>query len=214
MDYRINLRIPDGFINQQFVDQAQGETILPQKIDQEIMLVHEIRELKPKLILAPYFHDRHPDHYESAQLIKRAIFMSSMTNYEGSINKIYGNSLGKGVKLPAPHQHLQTLLYPFRNEVEPTFIVDISKVFDKKMKAIKAYSSQVGLESKKGDPKTLISSALGLKSFEARDRYFGSKIGVEYGEPYVSTSYLKMTDPFSYFERNVVEGGLFFPNIF
>ena len=41
-------------------------------------VVSIIRKYKPKIVFAPYFNDRHPDHIDASALIKRAVFKSGL----------------------------------------------------------------------------------------------------------------------------------------
>jgi 1-acyl-sn-glycerol-3-phosphate acyltransferase len=68
--------------------------------------------------------------------------------------------------------------------VEPTFIVDVTEEFEKKMEAVKAYKSQF----LKPLPKDYI--PLGVSNYlfhiESRARFYGSLIDVSFGEPLVA----------------------------
>src|ERR1035437_2441539 len=61
---RENLHIPDGGIYN------NKENLL------KIIMV--LRKYKPKIIFAPYFNDRHPDHIYTSHLIKEAMFSSGL----------------------------------------------------------------------------------------------------------------------------------------
>ncbi|MES1218794.1 MAG: bacillithiol biosynthesis deacetylase BshB1, partial [Bacteroidota bacterium] len=70
---------------------------------------------------------------------------------------------------------------------EPDFLIDISDVFEQRMKAIEAYTSQfhVTKEGNEG-PQTYISTPDFLDSIIARARMFGKRIGVKYAEGFIS----------------------------
>jgi LmbE family N-acetylglucosaminyl deacetylase len=74
---------------------------------------------------------------------------------------------------------------------QPTFIVDISDVFQIKLKAIKAYKSQFKDDKKKRSPK----SPFYLENFLAQDRFYGSIIGVKYGEPFLLKNPIEIENP-------------------
>lgn len=159
IDYRENLGLPDGGLkpDKEFVDLA----------------VSKIREFRPKIIFAPYFNDRHPDHTGAAQIVKEAFFFSGLTRYE-----ISGKNKLQDAYRPSK------LFYFFQTyETEPTFITDISEFYAAKMEAVKAYSTQFyNPESK--EPETFISKQDFILFLEARARYYGFKIGKNYGEPF------------------------------
>jgi len=156
---RENLHIPDGNILR-----------VKENVDK---VIAQIRRHKPKIIFAPYFNDRHPDHIDASKIVKKAMFTSGLskaiTKYDGRKQKAYRSN-----KL---FYYMQT--YTFK----PTFIVDISKYFDAKMKSVKSYKSQF-YNPKSTEPETFISSTKFMDYITSRSRYYGFQIGKEYGEPF------------------------------
>ncbi|MES2622473.1 MAG: bacillithiol biosynthesis deacetylase BshB1, partial [Bacteroidota bacterium] len=65
--------------------------------------------------------------------------------------------------------------------IEPDFIVDITKYFDRKLKAILAYKSQF-YNPDSTEPDTFISSPEFLEFVKARSVHFGMPIGAKYAE--------------------------------
>ena len=66
---------------------------------------------------------------------------------------------------------------------EPDFVIDITSVFDQRMEAIRAYTTQFYNPDNEDDgPQTYISTSAFLESVMARARMIGKKIGVAYGE--------------------------------
>lgn len=154
--YRENLKFKDGEIH-------------PDK-NSITKVVEIIRKFRPKIVFAPYFVDRHPDHENAAQLIKEAVFFSGLKNFHSK----------KNYEPYRPHKifyFMQT--YPF----EPTFIYDISPYFDLKMEAVLAYSSQF-YNPKLKEPDTFISRPEFLNYLKARAEFYGFQIGKQYGEPF------------------------------
>lgn len=156
---RINLGIPDGNIKR------TKENLLS--------VVREIRKYKPKIIFAPYFNDRHPDHQDASSLIKEAMFSSGLpkvkTLVDGNQQDAYRPS-----KL---FYYMQT--YTF----EPTFIINITETFEQKLKAIKAFKSQF-FNPKSKEPETFISRPEFLDYLISRAQFYGFQIGKQYGEPF------------------------------
>jgi N-acetylglucosamine malate deacetylase 1 len=68
--------------------------------------------------------------------------------------------------------------YPF----EPSFVVDISSVWDQKMAALEAYQSQFAPDS--SGFQTAISQPDFLRFIRARAIVFGALIGAAYGEAF------------------------------
>ena len=156
---RDNLNIPDGDI--------QLNKINLNKV------VSVIRKYEPKIIFVPYKNDRHPDHIHTSSLVKNAMFKSGLEKLKTKSN----NSLQKAYRPKKLFYYMQT--YTF----EPSFIVDISQYFKTKMKSVVAYKSQF-YNPKNKDSDTFISSRKFLDFIEARAKYFGFNIGVQYGEPF------------------------------
>ncbi|MEG6616485.1 bacillithiol biosynthesis deacetylase BshB1 [Peptococcaceae bacterium 1198_IL3148] len=119
-------------------------------------LVHLIRIAKPILILAPFWQDRHPDHIKASQLVKEAQFDAGLCKVNPQI---------------APHKVPITGYYCLNQGVTPLVVIDISSFYKVKLLAINAHHSQFADQSQ--GIFTLINN---------RDRYYGSLIGVEYGE--------------------------------
>ena len=115
---RENLEIPDGNI---FVNE-----------ENTIKIIEILRKYRPKIIFAPYFNDRHPDHIEASKLIKRAMFLSGLPKIETKSD----NQVQEAFRPKKLFYFIQTY------EFDPTFIIDISDTFDTKMKSMRAYKTQ------------------------------------------------------------------------
>ncbi len=136
-------------------------------------IITSIRKYQPKIIFAPFHNDRHPDHTGASQLVKEAMFFAGLP-------KIVTDDDGREQQSYRP----QKLFYYMQTyEFKPTFIVDISKTFETKMKTVFAYETQFHNPNIEG-PETFISQPKFLKFLEARARYFGFKIGKDYGEAF------------------------------
>ena len=156
---RENLLIPDGDIE-----------ISNGNIRKIVMLM---RKYKPKIVFAPFFNDRHPDHISASKLIKRAMFVSGLEKIKTSEQEI-----DQHVYRPAKlYYYMQT--YTF----EPSFIVDISNFFETKMKSVWAYSTQFH-NPESNEPETFISSPEFIDYVDARAKFYGFQIGKKFGEPF------------------------------
>ena len=156
---RINLGIPDGNI------QRNKDNLLG--------IVRAIRKYRPKIIFAPYFNDRHPDHHDTSVLVKEAMFTTGLS-------KVSTSESGMQQKAFRPKKlfyYMQT--YTF----EPSFIVDISDSFEQKMKAVKAFKTQFYDPNSK-EPETFISRPEFFNYLIARSQFYGFQIGKHYGEPF------------------------------
>jgi bacillithiol biosynthesis deacetylase BshB1 len=156
---RENLLIPDGNI------QRNKENLMK--------VVMAIRRYKPKIIFAPYFNDRHPDHIDASKLVKEAMFVSGLAKV-----KTFDREVAQEAYRPKKlFYFMQT--YSF----EPTFIVDVSDYFEMKMKAVKVFETQF-YNPKSKEPETFISQPDFLSFIEARAKVYGFQIEKKFGEPF------------------------------
>ncbi|WP_412060876.1 bacillithiol biosynthesis deacetylase BshB1 [Rubrivirga sp. IMCC45206] len=165
---RENLGLPDGDI------QNTKET--------QRALIRSIRRHRPRIVLITAEHVRHPDHGDATELAVDALFYSGLAKIETAEDD------GTPQQAWRPHHvlhYLQAL------DVEPTFVVDVSSVWERRMRALLAFESQFyqpgGDDGNDGGdgPETYISNPRFLKWVEARARTYGYRIGADYGEPFV-----------------------------
>ena len=156
---RENLNIPDGNIERN-----------KQNLIKVIMV---IRRFKPKIIFAPYFNDRHPDHIDTSFIVKQAMFSTGLIKIK-TFDKEVAQQAFRPSKL---FYYMQTFTF------EPSFIVDVSSCFEMKMKAINSYSSQF-FNPKSTEPETFISKPGFIQYIESRAQFYGFQIGKQYGEPF------------------------------
>jgi bacillithiol biosynthesis deacetylase BshB1 len=137
-------------------------------------LADVIRKHKPLILIAPYGDDDHPDHAAAKELAKKAAFFSRLRRIETQHE---------------PHRLRSIIYYMLHKPFEPTFIVDVTDSYEKKKKSIRAYQSQIELISSYGGL---------LRTIRIRDQLYGSRIGAEYGEPFLSDAPLKIEDPVAF----------------
>ncbi|MFZ5948420.1 MAG: bacillithiol biosynthesis deacetylase BshB1 [Stygiobacter sp.] len=137
------------------------------------IIISKIRKYQPKILFAPYFNDRHPDHIGTSQLVKEAMFFSGLPKIETKENG----------KLQSAFRPNKIFYYMQTYEFEPTFIIDITETFDTKMKALYAYDTQFHNPESK-EPETFISNPRFINFIKARASYYGFKIGKDYGEAF------------------------------
>ncbi|HEX7707527.1 MAG TPA: bacillithiol biosynthesis deacetylase BshB1 [Thermoanaerobaculia bacterium] len=138
--------------------------------EQEMQIIEIIRERRPRLVIAPYPEDRHPDHSRAGRVVTDASFYAGL----------------RALETERPAHRPQSVLYYLQHYmVPPTFIVDVSGSWKTKMKAVHAFKSQFHDPSSK-EPLTILSDPKFLEMIEARGRHFGMLIGATYGEAFVS----------------------------
>lgn len=161
---RENLGIPDANI----------ET----NTENKLKIVKVLRKYKPKLVLLPYWEDRHPDHAHASQLVSESAFIAGLTKLMPDIPK---------------HRPEKLLYYMCHYEFKPSFVVDVTEQHERKMKAIHCYKSQIYNPNYQGE-QTYISSPEYLDSIEVRSRYYGGLIKCKYGEPFLIREMIEIKD--------------------
>jgi len=154
---RENLNLGDGIFTNNFKEQKA--------------IISALRKYKPNIVLANAITDRHPDHGKAAQLLRDACFLSGLKKIETSID-------GKIQEAWRPRLLLHYIQSQWLN---PDVVVDISHTFDKKMEAVKAYSSQFYNPDSK-EPQTFISTPRFLELLKTRAIETGNLQGFAYAE--------------------------------
>lgn len=145
-----------------------------------LLIVHEIREHTPRIILLPWPEDRHPDHGATSKMVQEAAFLSGL------------HKLDTGQE---PHRPAELVYYMSSWEFEPSFIVDISDFIEEKRRAILAYKTQVFNADYAGtEPPTFIASEHFQELLFSRMAHYGHLIGKRYGEPFRIRGLLEVKD--------------------
>jgi len=170
--WRGNLRFPD----------ARLENSLAGRMT----LSYEIRQQRPRVVILPYWEGRHPDHYRTSELGYEACFLAGLKKID---------------PYSEPHRPFKILYSSLYANVSPSFVVDISAHFERRMDSLFAYESQYG-ESGEG-------GGLFPKHQEIRDRheaiarFYGNLVGVKYGEPFVVKETMRIDDVVSMPVRSI-----------
>jgi bacillithiol biosynthesis deacetylase BshB1 len=146
--------------------------------EHQLKLISIIRKYRPEVILANILDDRHPDHGRAGKLIAESAFLSGLTKIE---------TMDENGNLQDRWRPKQVLHYIQDRFYEPNLIVDISDVFEQRMEAVRAYSTQfhTNPEGATGT-QTYISTPGFMDAIISRARLMGKRIGVQYGEGFIS----------------------------
>ncbi len=174
---RENLKMDDGFFKHD------------KKNIREV--IRTIRRYQPEIILCNAPEDRHPDHGRSAKLVAEAAFLSGLRKIE---TKEEG-------KLQAAWRPTYVFHYIQDRFLQPSFVIDITDSFDKKIEAILCYKTQFN-SSDNDEPQTYISSPQFFESVKARALMLGKRIGVRYAEGFRSEKTIGLRS-FDAFIQNV-----------
>ena len=162
---RINLGLPDA-----------GITNTP---DTRALLAVAIRKLRPRIVIAPALQGRHPDHIIAGQLVRDACFVAGLAKV--------------APETPA-HRPMKVIhAIAFREDnVKPTFVVDISDVFEEKMRAVKCYASQFDQATQAGEVYPTGESLYEVLGHQSA--HYGSLIRTRFGEPFYTTETMRIDD--------------------
>jgi len=166
---RENLRIPDGDI------QVNPEN--------RTKLMRVIRKYRPEILLIPHWLERHPDHQQAHHLCREAWFYSGLakivTEDDGATQESFR---------PRSYYHYMQVY-----EFAPSFVVDISDQYERRMEAVAAYRSQFH-NPKSNERETFLSHPEFMNMLRTRLEYYGDRIGVKYGEPFYSVNMVGLSD--------------------
>jgi bacillithiol biosynthesis deacetylase BshB1 len=143
------------------------------------LLARAIRRFKPKVVIAPAREGRHPDHHLTAQLVRDACFVAGLAKYAPDVPKHRPKKLIHCVS--------------FREDFgKPTFVVDVSEVFDTKMQAIRCYDSQFSGTTQAGE--VLPNGEPLYDIVRHQSAHYGSLIRCQYGEPFYTAETMRVDD--------------------
>ena len=150
---------------------------LENTISARMTLAVKIRELKPRVVILPYWQARHPDHYRCSEMGFEACFLAGLKKLD---------------EYSEPHRPQKILYASLYADVKPSFIVDITAQFERRMTALLSYTSQYGETSEGG---TLFPNEQEIRDrLGAIARFYGNQIGVKYGEPFVVKEAIQIDD--------------------
>jgi len=150
--WRENLRWPDRHIGE---DPGQV-----------VQAVQFIRRHRPRVVAAPYWTDRHPDHVAASRLLKDALFNAGLRRYPAD---------GDAWKA-------EWVCYYFINDsVTPSFVVDVTDYYEVKRRALDCHASQFQ-RTAPNQAATRLNTPLFRQLVESRDAQFGALAGVRWAE--------------------------------
>ncbi len=136
--------------------------------ENRIKIVRRLRQLRPRVVILPYWSGRHPDHYNSSTLGYEACFLSGLAKVETG---------------EPPFRPFKIVFASLYADVRPSFVVDITPFIEERFRALLAYRSQYTNQPSGG--------ALFVPHEEIRERtfsearHYGLLGGVRYAEPFV-----------------------------
>ncbi|MDF1502670.1 bacillithiol biosynthesis deacetylase BshB1 [Roseisolibacter sp. H3M3-2] len=142
-------------------------------------LVQVLRRLRPAVVIAPSPVGRHPDHRLASELVRDACFLAGIVKFAPA--------------LPAhrPRKVVFSLAYR-EDHVKPTFVVDVTDVFERKLDAIRCYGSQFDGLTQAGEVMPNGEPLYDIVRHQAA--HYGSLIRVRYGEPFLTLETMRVDD--------------------
>jgi bacillithiol biosynthesis deacetylase BshB1 len=148
--------------------------------EQKDPVVAALRRLRPSVVLLQHWEQRHPDHAAASRIVYDACFLAGL--------KTYRPDLGPASR---PRKLVYAVSTTEAVEIHPTFVVDITSVWQTKVRAISAFVSQFTPGRNEIAPLPLDRFR---HSMELAARRHGQRIGVEFGEAFVTREPVAIDD--------------------
>jgi bacillithiol biosynthesis deacetylase BshB1 len=155
-----------GVVWRQALDMPDGA--IENSLENRIKIVRVLRQLRPRVVILPYWQARHPDHATASILGSEACFLSGLAKVSTDT---------------PPHRPFKIVYASLYADVRPSFIVDITPFIEQRHLALMAYHSQYSNQAS--------GSGLFVSEDEIRERtlaearHYGLLAGVRFGEPFV-----------------------------
>jgi len=170
VSWRQALDIPDGRVENTW--------------ENRLKVARVIREQRPRVVILPYWKGRHPDHYTASTLGYEACFLAGLAKLDVGVARAPSpaNQRDNATSLP-PHRPFKIVYATLYYDVRPTFVVDITELFETRFQALMAYKSQF---SDQEAGKDLFPAQAEIHArIEAMARFYGLMGGVTYAEPFL-----------------------------
>lgn len=156
------------------------DACLTGSLDERDAVVEAVRRLRPRLVLLQHWRQRHPDHAAAGRIVYDACFVAGLRNYRPELGPAF-----------RPRKLVYALSLIESADTRPGFVVDVTATWEVKMRAVRAFASQFT----PGEGETV---ALPFDRFqetvETSARRLGQRIGVTYGEGFVTREPLAVDD--------------------
>jgi len=176
VSWRQALDIPDGRVENTW--------------ENRLRVARVIRELRPRVVILPYWQGRHPDHYTASILGYEACFVAGLAKLD--VKRALGPrqlafsqaaSTAEMTEELLPHRPFKIIYATLYYDIRPTFVVDITEQFEARFQSLMAYQSQY---SDQEAGKDLFPAEAEIRArTEAMARFYGLLGGVTYAEPFL-----------------------------
>ena len=152
--WRQALSLPDGAVEN--------------TLENRIQIARVLREVRPRVVILPYWQARHPDHAAAGALGYDACFLAGLRKIDTGAE---------------PHRPFKIVYASLYADVRPSFVVDITPFIEQRHAALMAYRSQYANQPT-GGRLFVPEEEIRERTF-AEARHYGLLAGVRYGEPFV-----------------------------
>ncbi|MBI4483684.1 MAG: bacillithiol biosynthesis deacetylase BshB1 [Acidobacteria bacterium] len=150
---------------------------LESNLDSRLLVARKIRQHQPRVVILPAWEARHPDHSTCTRMAYEACFLAGLAQLE-----LEGT----------PHRPFKIVYSAMYEPMRPSFVVDVTAQYELRKQAILCYRSQFGDQKTWGDISPRMAGL--VDEVDLRCRYYGSLIGVEYGEAYTLKEMIQIDD--------------------
>ena len=184
VSWRGSLDIPDGRVDNTW--------------ENRLKVARVIRQMRPRVVILPYWKGRHPDHYTASKLGYEACFLAGLGKLDieralSSPDSAFSQVASAVASVVAGEEQAPKQLLPHRPfkivyatlyfDIRPTFVVDITDQFEARFESLMAYKSQF---SDQEAGKDIFPARAEIRArVEAMARFYGMLAGVTYGEPFL-----------------------------
>ena len=187
VSWRQALDIPDGRVENTW--------------ENRLKIVRVLRQLRPRVLILPFWEGRHPDHYNASVLGYEAAFLSglakldlssqfparssqlSAVSQQPSAVSHEPSAVSEASDSLAPHRPFKIIYASLYRDVRPSFVVDISEQFEERFRSLMAYKSQ--FTDQQAGSGIFPAQAEIRARVESMARFYGMLGGVTYAEPFV-----------------------------
>ena len=165
VSWRQALDIPDGRVENTW--------------ENKLKVARVIRELRPRVVILPYWKGRHPDHYTASILGYEACFLAGLRKLDVDPR----TRRAEDPLLPQAFRPFKIIYATMYYDVRPTFVVDITEQFETRLESLMAYKSQ--FSDQEAGTGIFPAEAEIRPRVDAMSRYYGMLGGVTYAEPFL-----------------------------
>lgn len=146
--------------------------------DNALKVASIIREVRPDMVILPYWKQRHPDHAAACDIGYRGCFLAGLDKLPVS---------GDACR---PRKIIYSTSF---HDVAPSFVVDITDQFERKCRAVACYKTQF---EEKADKREVYPPARNIFDYmEIKNRQYGYMIGTRYAECFIQKEKMRVDDP-------------------